>query len=114
MTLLEFREILKKAGIPVAHYKAQLTEYPYIVFRELGTRYNHASGNAWRELTDISIDHFTQQAFDPTLDKLKIVLLAKKINFTTVTIWYEDDETIHTQISAIIMRDMEVGGYVKQ
>ena len=108
MTLQELRDVLREAGIPVAHYKAQITEYPYIVFRELGTRYNHASGNAWRELTSVSIDHFTQRLFDPTLDKLKISLLAKKINFTTVTIWYEDDELIHTQFDATIVRDMEV------
>ena len=108
MTLPELREVLREVGIPVAHYKAQLTEYPYIVFRELGTRYNHASGNAWRELTSVSIDHFTKQAFDPTLDKLKKSLLAKRINFTTATIWYEDDETLHTQFDATIVRDMEV------
>jgi len=108
MTLQELREILKEAGTPVAHYKAQLTEYPYIVFRELGTKYSHASGNAWREIISIGIDHFTKQAFDPTLDKLKTALLAKKINFTTATIWYEDDEILHTQFDAAIVRDMEV------
>jgi len=108
MTLQKLRDVLREAGIPVAHYKAQLTEYPYTVFRELGTRYNHASGNAWRELTSVGIDHFTKTAFDPTLDKLKIALLKRKINFTTVTIWYEDDEIIHTQFDATIVRDMEV------
>ena len=108
MTLPELRDILKEAGIPVAHYKAQLTEFPYIVFRELGTRYNNASGNSWREVISVGVDHFTKTAFDETLDKLKRALLKNKVNFTTATIWYEDDEIIQTSFDFAIARDMEV------
>jgi len=108
MTLQGFSEILEEVGIPVAHYKAHLTEYPYMVFREIGTTYNHASGNAWRELTHVGVDHFTNIEWDETVEKLKLVLLKKKINFTTAIIWYEDDEVIHTSFDLTIARDLEV------
>lgn len=104
----EFRDILKEAGIPVAHYKTQLTEYPYIIFREYGDTYQHASGNAWRELTGVVVDHYTKTEWDDTVDKLKKALLKRKINFTTVVIWYEDDEVIQTQFDLTIAREMEV------
>ena len=108
MTLQELREILREAGIPVAHYKTQLTERPYIIWRELATRYDFAGGRAWREITDVSVDHFTNEEWDATVDKLKIALLKHKINFTTAIIWYEDDEIIHTQFDFAIAREMEV------
>ena len=108
MTLQTLRDILGEAGIPVAHYKIKLTEYPYIVWRELATSNNHASGNAWREVISVSIDHFTKKAFDPSVDKLKLALLRHKISFTTAVIWYEDDELIQTQFTLSIARKWEV------
>ena len=108
MTLHDLRKVLNEAGIPVAHYKTQLTEYPYIIYRETGTSYNIASGKAWREIITVSVDHITKIEFDPSLEKLKLALLKNKIMFTTATVWYEADELIETQIDFTISREMEV------
>jgi len=108
MTLQEFREILKKVGIPVAHYKTQLTEYPYITFQEFGTTNFSASGRVWREAIKVGVDHYTNKEWDETVEKLKRVLLKKNINFTTAIIWYEDDEIIHTSFDLTITREIEV------
>ena len=108
MTLQELRDVLKEPGIPVAHYKAQMTEHPYIVFRGLGTRYSHASGTSWREIRGVGVDHYTKTPFDETVDKLIIALLENKINFTTAEIWYEEDEVIQTSFDFSISRELEV------
>ena len=106
MTLRELREILMEAGVPVAHYKTQLTERPYIVWHELATRYDFAGGGAWRETTDVSVDHFTDDEWDETVDRLKSALLRHKIMFRTTVIWYEDDEIIHTQFDFSVSREI--------
>ena len=108
MTLQELRVILLEAGIPVAHYKTQLTEYPYIIWRELSALYNFAGGKAWREITNVSVDHFTDEEWDASLDKLKIALLKNNIKFTTATIWYEDDEIIQTSFDLSISRELDI------
>jgi hypothetical protein len=110
MTLQELKSLLEEVGIPVAHYETLLTEFPYIIYRELNSSYNHASGRAWREVTNVSVDHFTKKEWDTTLDQLKLLLLQNKINFTTVTLFYEEDKVIHTQFDFAIAQviDMEV------
>ena len=108
MTLRDLHGILRGVGIPVAHYEAELDNYPYIVFNELGTTYSAASGQVWREVTRIGIDHYTKTEWDASLDELKKILLENKLKFTTATIWYVDTKVIHTQIDLSIARDMEV------
>jgi len=110
MTLLELQYILQEVGLPIVHYEARMTKSSYIVYRELGTSYSFASGRAWRETIRVSIDHFTKKEWDETLDKLKLVLLKNKINFSTVTMYYEDEKTIHTQFDLSIARDMRDDG----
>ena len=109
MTLKELSSVLLEAGIPVAHYKTRLTERPYIIYREFSTSYNFASGNAWREVEAVGVDHYTEKEFDETLVKLKKALLKRKINFTTATIWDEENEIIQTSFDFSISRELEVG-----
>jgi len=110
MTLLEFQDILREVGIPVAHFEIRETEYSYIIFQEYSTSYTFASGNAWREITRISVDHFSKTIGDSTLEKLKLVLLKNKINFTTVTMYYPEGKIIHTQFDLSIARDIRDEG----
>jgi len=108
MTLPELHEVFKEAKIPVMHYKARQTGYPYIVWQERSSSYNYASGKVVHELIPVTASHLTKKEWDPTLDEFKLVLLKKKINFTTVTIWYEDDELIETIFNLAIWRELEV------
>jgi len=109
MTLKELHSVLGEAGITVFHYEASLENLPYISFIETGTSYNYSSGRAWREITNVIVDHLTQEEFGgESLELLKKALLKNKVNFTTSTIYYEDLKVIHTIFTFSIVRDMEV------
>jgi len=97
-----------EVGIPVSHYEANLDNFPYIVFQELGTSYSLASGKIWREVIRVGLEHFTKEEWDESLDALKSALLKRKIIFTTVTIWYEDKKVICTPFEFSIVREWEV------
>jgi len=94
-------------GIPVGHYRVKAEQFPHIVFQELSTAYDFASGRAWREITEVLVEHFTQEPFCETLEKLKLALLRNKINFTTTTVWHQEGEIIQTSFNFAITRKME-------
>jgi len=106
--LQELSKIIKEVGIQTAHFKTNLTKFPYITFRETTGGNSHASGIAWRETTSVALDHFTKAEYCKTLETLKKILLKNKINYTFTTIWYEQDEIIHTAFDIAISRDLEV------
>ena len=106
MNLLDLRNILLQVGIPVGHYETKKEEFPRIVFQELSTSYDTASGKAYRENTRVDITHYTQTGLDPTLDKLKEILLKNNIGFNIVTAFDEDSKVIINQFDATITKSL--------
>ena len=82
MKLLDLYNILQKVDIPVYHYETELQAFPYIIYQELSTSYTWASGKVKDELTPVVAVHFSKTEFDPTVEKLKEVLLEHKIGHT--------------------------------
>ena len=79
----DLESILKKAGIPVAHYEITGEHPPpYIVYQETKTDYTYASGAPIRENIKVLAMHFTSKRFDPSLEKLKQALFDAKILFS--------------------------------
>jgi hypothetical protein len=107
MTLLELRNLLLQAGIPVWHYEAEQEETPFIVYQEFSTSYSYASGEAMRESVRVGIAHYTKKEFDPSLELLKSALLKSKLGFTIATAFEPDAKIIINQFELTIHRDME-------
>jgi len=108
MTLLDFYNLLLTADMPVAHYETDLEAYPYMIYQEFGTAYKWASGLTVREDTKVEIAHFTKTEFDPSLERLKCVLLKSKIGFTIETLFNPENKVILNILTVIISREMEV------
>ena len=106
MTLQKFENCLKESGIPVAHYEILQTNPPYIVYQELSTTYKYASGQPVEESTSIEVVHFTKKAFDPSLERLKEVLIKNKIGFTIAHAFNPGEKTIVNQFDLTISKDM--------
>ena len=107
MTLLDLYNTLLQVGITVAHYEAELDEYPYITYQEIATTYQHGSGHPWREDVAVEVVHFTQKEFDPTLEKLKYELHKSNISFTIAHGYDPDEKVIINQFALTITRDLE-------
>jgi hypothetical protein len=107
MTLLELYNLLLKVGIPVAHYETELTERPYIVYQELFTSYDWASGCTVTEKIKCEVVHVSKTEFDPTFEILKKILLEAKIGFSIETVFELDKKDILNNFDLTISRDRE-------
>ena len=107
MTLLELYKFLQEAGIPVWHYEAQQEDKPYIVYQEVATRDDYASGQPIRESTKVEIVHFTDREFDPSLEWLKEALRWHKIPFTVAHGFDTENKNIISQFEVTIYKDLE-------
>ncbi|MCL2248672.1 MAG: hypothetical protein FWC13_05335 [Oscillospiraceae bacterium] len=105
MTLLEFFNLLEKTEIPVWHYEATLEEYPYIVYQELTTDFSWASGKPYEEHTQIAVEHYTKNEFDPSLERLKRLLIKNKVPFTISTAYNHETKVILNQFSLKIKHE---------
>ena len=108
MTLLDLYNILLEVGIPVSHYEIELENYPYILYQELATSYKWASGQTLQENIKVEVVHFTKKEFDPSLERLKQVLLKNKIGFNIAHGYDPEIKDIINQFDLTISRDMEV------
>ena len=107
MTLLEFYGILKTVGIPVWHYEAEQEQTPYIVYQELTTKYMYASSKPYREEIKIDLAHITKKGLDPTLERLKEVLIDNNIVFTITHGFDEETKEIGNMFDLTIYNEME-------
>lgn len=92
----------------MAHYETDLEDYPYMIYHEEKTSYKWASGLTVREDVQVEVAHFTKTEFDPSLERLKRVLLKKKIGFTIETLFNPDNKVILNILAVTISREMEV------
>ena len=104
----ELYQLLLEAEIPVGHYETDLEEYPYIIYQEVSTSYLWRSGIPTREDTKVEVIHFAKAEFDPSLERLKSVLLKNKIGLTVATAFYPENKTIVNMLDVTISREMEI------
>lgn len=106
MTLLEFYKILLEVDIPIGHYETELEKFPYIIYQELSTSYDYASGIAIAEKINLEVVHFTKKEFCPSLEKLKEVLHKHKIGFNIATAYDHEPKNIINQFEITIKKNL--------
>ena len=109
ITLPQLYSILNSVGIPVYHYEVFLEGFPYISFMEMEASYSNASGQEWRETTNVIVDHLSKEEWGgESLARLKKALLKNKVKFTASTTWDDKLKVVHTIIPLTVVQDMEV------
>jgi hypothetical protein len=106
MTLSDFYGLLTSVGIPVAHYEADLEQYPYIIYQEYATSYLLASNNVYTEKTNVEVIHFTLAEFDETFGSLKAVLLQNGLFFNVATTFDQETKVIQNQLELVLTHDV--------
>lgn len=107
MTLVKFFDLLKQSNIPVWHYEAELEEPPYIVYQELSTTYDNASGRPFEEYIRLEVVHFTKDGLCPSLKRLKDLLFENKIGFSIAHGYDKATKTIINQLEITIRRRLD-------
>jgi len=107
MTLLEFYNILLEVGIHVGHYEVDIKRSPpYIVYSELNTNYDYASGRPRIEKIRIEVLHISKDEFDPSLANLKNLLHKHKISFDIATEFHYERKNIINSFELTIQSEI--------
>ena len=97
MELVEFKQILERAGLPVAYRgfpASACPDMPFITYRETGTDNFGADGIVYAEIRQIQVDLFTKNKEVNTEKRLEAVFEAASI-FWDKENEDDDDERCH-------------------
>lgn len=99
MKLSELVEILQESGLPVTHYQwpeDKVPELPYLVYTIPNSDGEYADNQTWAEIAEIDVELYSNERNFQLEDKIKDILNAHELPFTTEFTYIESEQMYQT------------------